>query len=51
MPDQRPSHHTMHTMRPSLMNQPTPVFEARRTRYTDRGARKGPHLTTGRGSR
>ena len=27
MPDQRPSHHTMHTMGPSLMNQPTPVFE------------------------
>jgi len=26
MPDQRPSHHTMHTMGPSLMNQPTAPY-------------------------
>ena len=41
MADQRPSHHTMHTMGPSLMNQPTEPYRGPgASLYGDRGPKR-----------
>ena len=41
MPDQRPSHHTMHSMGPSLMNQPTEPYRGPgASLYGDRGPKR-----------